>query len=69
MQAMSRRAAFHAIRIPLAWDSHDQSTLEIDPTWLARVKQVVDWCYARSGHRSRGRKSYLLLHFADFTSI
>lgn len=41
-------AGFNTVRIPCAWDSHaNQSTYEIDATYLARVKQVVDWCYAR----------------------
>ena len=40
-------AGFNTIRIPVAWDSHaNQTTYQIDPAWLARVKQVVDWCYA-----------------------
>ncbi len=40
-----KAAGFNSIRIPCAWDSHaDQTTLTIDPTWLARVKQVVDYC-------------------------
>jgi endoglucanase len=39
-------AGFNVIRIPVAWDSHaDQSTLQIDPAWLARVQAVVDYCY------------------------
>jgi aryl-phospho-beta-D-glucosidase BglC (GH1 family) len=42
-------SGFNVIRIPVAWDSHaNQSTLIIDPTWMARVKQVVDWCYAKN---------------------
>ena len=42
-------AGFNTIRIPCAWDSHaNQSTYQIDPAWMARVKQVVDWCYARN---------------------
>jgi endoglucanase len=42
-------AGFNAVRIPVAWDSHaNQQTYQIDPNWLARVKQVVDWCYARN---------------------
>jgi aryl-phospho-beta-D-glucosidase BglC (GH1 family) len=41
-------AGFNTIRIPVAWDSHaNQSKYQIDPAWLARVKQVVDWCIAR----------------------
>ena len=40
-------AGFNAIRIPCAWDSHaNQSTHQIDPVFMARVKQVVDWCLA-----------------------
>lgn len=42
-------AGFNTIRIPVAWNSHaNQSTYQIDPAWMARVKQVVDWCYARN---------------------
>jgi endoglucanase len=42
-------AGFNTVRLPVAWDSHaNQSTLQIDPAWMARVKQVVDWCYARN---------------------
>lgn len=41
-------AGFNTIRLPVAWDSHaNQSTHQIDPAWMARVKQVVDWCDAR----------------------
>ena len=40
-------AGFNTIRIPCAWDSHaNQSTYQIDPTYMAQVKQVVDWCLA-----------------------
>lgn len=40
-------AGFNTIRIPVAWDSHaNQATKVIDPAWLARVKQVVDWSRA-----------------------
>jgi endoglucanase len=42
-------AGFNSIRLPVAWDSHaNQSTYQIDAAWMARVKQVVDWCYARN---------------------
>jgi endoglucanase len=38
---------FNAVRIPVAWNTYaNQQTYQIDPNWLARVKQVVDWCYA-----------------------
>ena len=42
-------AGFNTVRLPVAWDSHaNQSTYQIDAAWMARVKQVVDWCYARN---------------------
>ncbi len=42
-------SGFNAVRIPVHWDSHaNQTTLVIDPAWMARVKQVVDWCLARN---------------------
>jgi len=42
-------AGFNTVRIPCAWDSHaNQTTYVIDPAYMARVKQVVDWCLARN---------------------
>ena len=40
-----REAGFNAIRIPIRWINHvtDPSTMTINSTWLARVKEVVDW--------------------------
>lgn len=36
---------FNAIRIPCAWDFHaDQTTGAIDPAWLGRVREVVQYC-------------------------
>jgi endoglucanase len=34
---------FNTVRIPCAWDCHATNGV-IDPTWMARVKQVVDYC-------------------------
>lgn len=41
-----KAAGFNAVRIPCAWDSYIEDTLtyKIKATWLARVKQVVDYC-------------------------
>ncbi|MBN2743499.1 MAG: cellulase family glycosylhydrolase [Marinilabiliaceae bacterium] len=40
-----KEAGFNAVRIPCAWDSHsDPSTAKIFDTWLARVKEVIDYC-------------------------
>jgi endoglucanase len=42
-------AGFNTVRIPCAWDSNaNQSTFQINSTYMAQVKQVVDWCYARN---------------------
>ena len=36
---------FNAIRIPVRWGQHcDMTTMDIDQNWMARVKEVVDWC-------------------------
>ncbi|BDI34230.1 hypothetical protein CCAX7_62810 [Capsulimonas corticalis] len=41
-------SGFNTVRIPCAWDTHaNQSTYQIDAAYMAQVKQVVDWCYAR----------------------
>lgn len=41
-----KKAGFKAIRIPVSWSKHivDETNL-IDPQWMARVKQIVDWAY------------------------
>jgi aryl-phospho-beta-D-glucosidase BglC (GH1 family) len=38
-----KAAGFKTIRIPCAWDIHATNGV-IDPAWMARVKQVVDYC-------------------------
>jgi aryl-phospho-beta-D-glucosidase BglC (GH1 family) len=40
-----KQSGFNAIRLPCAWDQHaNQATGAIDTAWLARVKQVVQYC-------------------------
>ena len=41
-----KEAGFNAIRIPVRWMGHitNEENMTVDPTWMARVKQVVDWC-------------------------
>jgi len=40
-----KQNGFNAIRLPCAWDSHaNQTTAQINADWLARVKQVVQYC-------------------------
>lgn len=44
-------AGFNVIRLPVAWNSHaNQTTYVIDSAWLARIKEVVDYCYAADLH-------------------
>lgn len=42
-----KAAGFNAIRIPAAWSCHLSSGTTIDPTWMARVKTVVDYAYSQ----------------------
>ena len=35
---------FHAVRIPCSWDYHCDASGRIDATWMARVREVVDYC-------------------------
>ncbi len=40
-----KAAGFNAVRLPVSWDQYANSTTnEIDPAWMARVKEVVDYC-------------------------
>jgi aryl-phospho-beta-D-glucosidase BglC (GH1 family) len=40
-----KQSGFNAIRLPVAWDQYaDQKTGKISDAWLARVKQVVQYC-------------------------
>ena len=40
-----RAQGFHSVRIPVTWSGHQSATspYSIDPTFMSRVKQVVDW--------------------------
>lgn len=41
-----KKAGINAVRIPCAWDSYieDATTCKIKASWIARVKEVVDYC-------------------------
>ncbi|EWM10423.1 endoglucanase B [Kutzneria sp. 744] len=43
-----RAQGFHSVRIPVTWSGHASATAPytIDPKFLGRVKQVVDWALA-----------------------
>lgn len=36
---------FNTIRVPVTWYQHIDENYTIDAEWLARVKEVVDYCY------------------------
>lgn len=43
--AFVKQSGFSAIRLPVSWDQYaNQTTAEIDPNWLNRVKEVVQYC-------------------------
>lgn len=45
------QAGFNAVRIPCAWDFNaDDTTYQIDPAYMVRVKQAVDWSIAAGMH-------------------
>jgi fibronectin type 3 domain-containing protein len=44
-------AGFNAVRIPCAWDFNaDPDTYQIDPEYMAEVKQAVDWAIGAGMH-------------------
>jgi endoglucanase len=42
------KAGFNTIRLPCAWSGYieDETTCKLKASWLTRVKEVVDYCYA-----------------------
>jgi aryl-phospho-beta-D-glucosidase BglC (GH1 family) len=44
-----RDAGFDLVRIPVRWDLHtgEETPFTVDPTWMQRVEQVVDWALER----------------------
>lgn len=43
--AFVKQSGFSAVRLPVSWDQYaNQTTAEIDPGWLNRVKEVVQYC-------------------------
>ncbi|MBR1724897.1 MAG: cellulase family glycosylhydrolase [Ruminococcus sp.] len=34
---------FNVFRLPVTWDSHMDDDYNVDPEWMARVHEVVDW--------------------------
>lgn len=46
---MYKDAGFDCVRIPVRWDNHTGKTAPyaVNPTWMNRIEQVVDWGLAR----------------------
>ena len=44
--AAIKAAGFNTIRIPVSWHNHVDEKFHISEKWMARVKEVVDWCRA-----------------------
>ncbi|MCR5101645.1 MAG: glycoside hydrolase family 5 protein [Butyrivibrio sp.] len=43
-----KEAGFVSVRIPVTWDQHLlDDGITIDPEWMSRVKEVVDYAYSR----------------------
>lgn len=44
-----KKTGFKCVRIPVRWDNHTMQTAPytINATWMARVKQVVEWSLSR----------------------
>ncbi|MBD5159208.1 MAG: cellulase family glycosylhydrolase [Ruminococcus sp.] len=36
---------FNTVRLPTTWYNHLDASGKIDPAWMARVREVVDYCY------------------------
>ncbi len=40
-----KEAGFNAVRIPTTWEKHMDESYNIDPEWMDRVAEVVDYAY------------------------
>lgn len=41
-----KNAGFNTIRVPVSYHDHIDKDLNISEVWMARVKEVIDWCLA-----------------------
>lgn len=73
-----KEAGFTAIRIPVTWERHVDTTApyKIDPEFLTRVEQVVDWGLSRGlyiivncHHEDLIKKDYSTKNVARFEAI
>lgn len=45
--ALIKESGFETVRIPVTWQEHLREDGSIEPEWLMRVKEVVDYAYAQ----------------------
>ena len=73
-----KNAGFTCIRLPITWDKHTDTTAPytINPTWLNRIEQIVDWGLSRhliiiinAHHEDWIKSAYTDNHKARFDSI
>ncbi|MCR5329970.1 MAG: cellulase family glycosylhydrolase [Lachnospiraceae bacterium] len=47
MIAAIKKEGFKTLRLPVSWHNHVTGPEDtIDPAWMARIREVVDWCIA-----------------------
>ena len=58
---MMRKAGFNAIRVPVTWFPHMDANNQVDPAWMKRVHEVVDYvidqgmyCILNTHHETAG---------------
>ena len=66
LMRMMRKAGFNAIRIPVTWFPHMDTTGKIDEVWMKRVHEVVDYvidqgmyCILNSHHDTSHKDAWL----------
>ena len=73
-----KNAGFNSVRLPITWDLHTDASppYTIDPTWLNRIEQIVDWGLSRhliiivnAQHESWLKADYSDANKARFDSI
>lgn len=45
MILLVKEGGFNAVRIPTTWEGHMDESYNVDPEWMARVREVVDYAY------------------------
>ena len=43
MMKLLKDSGFNVLRLPVTWDDHMDENYNVDPEWMARVKEIVDY--------------------------